>query len=114
MPGARVTRQLKREVISRAYNLIIKLMFPRRRFSDAQCGFKALSRQAVQDLVPYIQDNHWFFDSELLLRAEQCGYKIWEVPVEWIEDLDSRVKIIPTAIEDLKGLWRVRTTKFKA
>jgi len=114
MPGARVTRQLKREVISRAYNLIIKLMFPRRRFSDAQCGFKALSRQAVQDLVPYIQDNHWFFDSELLLRAEQCGYRIWEVPVEWIEDLDSRVKIIPTAIEDLKGLWRVRTTKFKA
>ena len=114
MPGARVTRQLKREVISRAYNLIIKLMFPRRRFSDAQCGFKALSRQAVQDLVPYIQDNHWFFDSELLLRAEQCGYTIWEVPVEWIEDLDSRVKIIPTAIEDLKGLWRVRTTKFRA
>ncbi len=113
MPGARVTRQFKREVISRAYNLIVKLMFPRRRFSDAQCGFKALSRQAVKDLVPHIQDNRWFFDSELLIRAEQQGYKIWEVPVEWIEDLDSRVKIIPTAIEDLKGLWRVRTSKFR-
>jgi glycosyltransferase involved in cell wall biosynthesis len=113
MPGARVTRQLKREVISRTYNFIIKLMFPRRRFSDAQCGFKALSRQAVRDLVPHVKDNRWFFDSELLLRAEQLGYKIWEVPVEWIEDLDSRVKIIPTAIEDLKGLWRVRTSKFK-
>lgn len=113
MPGARVTRQFKREVISRAYNFIIKLMFPRRRFSDAQCGFKALSRQAVKDLVPYIEDNRWFFDSELLLRAEQQGYKIWEVPVEWIEDLDTRVKIIPTAIEDLKGLWRVRTSKFR-
>jgi len=113
MPGARVTRQLKREVISRAYNLIIKLMFPRRRFSDAQCGFKALSQKAARDLLPHIKDDRWFFDSELLLRAEQCGYAIWEVPVEWIEDLDSRVKILPTAIEDLKGLWRVRTTKFR-
>ncbi|MCS7059728.1 MAG: glycosyltransferase family 2 protein [Anaerolineae bacterium] len=111
MAGARVTRQLKREIISRCYNLIVKLMFPRRRFSDAQCGFKALTRQAVRDLIPHIVDNNWFFDSELLIRAEQRGYRVWEVPVEWIEDLDSRVKIIPTAIEDLKGLWRVRTTK---
>jgi glycosyltransferase involved in cell wall biosynthesis len=112
MRGSHVTRQLKREVISRAYNLIVKLMFPRRRFSDAQCGFKALSRKAVKELVPYIEDNRWFFDSELLLRAEQQGYCVWEVPVEWIEDLDTRVKIVSTAIEDLKGLWRVRTTKF--
>jgi len=111
MRGARVTRQLKREVISRCYNLIVKLMFPRRRFSDAQCGFKALTRQAVRDLIPHIVDNNWFFDSELLIRAEQRGYRIWEVPVEWIEDLDTRVKILSTAIEDLKGLWRVRTTK---
>lgn len=111
MPGARVTRQLKREIISRCYNLIVKLMFPRRRFSDAQCGFKALTRQAVRDLIPHIVDNNWFFDSELLIRAEQRGYRVWEVPVEWIEDLDTRVRIIPTAIEDLKGLWRVRTTK---
>jgi glycosyltransferase involved in cell wall biosynthesis len=113
MRGARVTRQLKREIISRIYNLIVKIMFPTRRFSDAQCGFKALSRRAVQDLVPYIVDNNWFFDSELLLRAEQCGYRVWEVPVEWIEDLDTRVKIVSTAVEDLKGLWRVRTTKLK-
>lgn len=111
MPGARVTRQLKREIISRAYNLIVKLMFPRRRFSDAQCGFKALTRRAVRDLIPHIVDNNWFFDSELLIRAEQLGYRVWEVPVEWIEDLDSRVRIVPTAIEDLKGLWRVRTTR---
>jgi glycosyltransferase involved in cell wall biosynthesis len=110
MRGARVTRQLKREVVSRAYNLIVKAMFPSRRFSDAQCGFKALTRRAVAELVPHLVDNNWFFDSELLLRAEQRGYRVWEVPVEWIEDLDTRVKIVPTAIEDLKGLWRVRTT----
>jgi hypothetical protein len=113
MRGARVTRQLKREIISRGYNLIVKLMFPSRRFSDAQCGFKALSRKAVENLIPSIVDNNWFFDSELLLRAEQCGYRVWEVPVEWVEDLDTRVKIVSTAIEDLKGLWRVRTTKLK-
>jgi glycosyltransferase involved in cell wall biosynthesis len=113
MPGARVTRQLKREIISRAYNLIVKLMFPRRKFSDAQCGFKAMTRKAAKNLLPYIEDNRWFFDSELLLRAEQQGYKVWEVPVEWIEDLDTRVKIVSTAAEDLKGLWRVRTTKFR-
>jgi glycosyltransferase involved in cell wall biosynthesis len=113
MRGARVRRQFKREVISRIYNVIVKIMFPMRRFSDAQCGFKALSRKAVQELAPYIQDNNWFFDSELLLRAEQNGYRIWEVPVEWVEDLDTRVKIASTAIEDLKGLWRVRTTPFK-
>lgn len=113
MKGARVQRQFKREVISRAYNIIVKAMFPSRKFSDAQCGFKALSRHAVNELVPYIEDNRWFFDSELLLRAEQQGYKVWEVPVEWIEDLDTRVKIVSTAKEDLEGLWRVRTTKFR-
>lgn len=113
MKGARVKRQLKREVVSRIYNLIVKLMFPRRRFSDAQCGFKALSRKAVQELIPHIVDNNWFFDSELLLRSEQEGYRVWEVPVEWIEDMDTRVKIVPTAIEDLKGLWRVRTTPLR-
>lgn len=114
MKGARVTRQWKREIISRAYNLMIKVFFPTKKFSDAQCGFKAMTRKAVKDLIPHIQDNAWFFDSELLLRAEQNGYRIWEVPVEWIEDLDTRVKIVSTAMEDIKGLWRVRTTKLRS
>jgi glycosyltransferase involved in cell wall biosynthesis len=114
MRGARVTRQFKRELISRAYNLIINVFFPFKRFSDAQCGFKAMTRKAAHELLPHIEDNRWFFDSELLIRSEQLGYTIWEVPVEWIEDLDTRVKIIDTAIEDLQGLWRVRTTKFRA
>lgn len=106
--GARVTRQWRREIISRGYNLLIKLLFPRRSFSDAQCGFKALSRAAVQTLMPLVENNHWFFDSELLLRAEQVGFRIAEVPVEWIEDLDSRVNIAQTATEDIRGLLRVR------
>jgi len=108
--GAQVTRQWKRELISRVYNLMIKVIFPLRRFSDAQCGFKAISGRAARRLIPIVENNHWFFDSELLLRAEQHGYRIFEVPVEWVEDLDTRVKIASTAWEDIKGLLRVRFT----
>ena len=108
--GATVTRQWKREIISRCYNLLIKLLFPHKKFSDAQCGFKALSRRAVEDLVPLVEDQAWFFDSELLLRAEQKGYRIYEVPVNWVEDLDTRVKIFDTARKDVEGLIRVRLT----
>ncbi len=107
--GAQVQRLWKREIISRCYNVLIKLMF-RNRFSDAQCGFKALTRQAVEDLVPIVKDQGWFFDSELLLRAEQKGYQIYEVPVRWIDDPDSRVNVLQTAWGDFKGLIRVRFT----
>ena len=113
MPGARVKRQPKREIISRCYNLIVKVMFPTRRFFDAQCGFKAIDAAVRVELIPFIVDNAWFFDTELLLRAEQQGWHVWEIPVEWIEDLDTRVKIVDTAIEDLKGLARVRVTPLK-
>ena len=108
--GAQVTRQWKREFISRGYNLMIKMVFPTRGFSDAQCGFKAISQKAAQHLLPIIENREWFFDSELLIRAEQHGYKIFEVPVEWIEDLDTRVNIVSTAMEDIRGLLRVRFT----
>jgi glycosyltransferase involved in cell wall biosynthesis len=111
MPGARVTRQPKREFISRCYNLIVKAMFPRRRFYDAQCGFKAIDAAVRNELLAHIEDNAWFFDTELLLRSEQRGWRVWEIPVEWIEDLDTRVKIVSTAIEDLKGLVRVRFSR---
>ncbi|MCS6800779.1 MAG: glycosyltransferase family 2 protein [Chloroflexota bacterium] len=107
MPASRTTRSLKREVISRGYNLLIKVLFWNH-FSDAQCGFKAITRQAAHELLPLVEDESWFFDTELLLRAEQHGYRIAEVPVEWIEDLDSRVNIIRTAIDDVRGLLRVR------
>jgi glycosyltransferase involved in cell wall biosynthesis len=107
MHGAIVTRQWKRELISRSYNLLIRLLFWHR-FRDAQCGFKAATRRAVNDLVPQVKDQAWFFDTELLLKGERQGYRIFELPVEWIEDLDSRVKIVKTAWEDIKGLVRVR------
>lgn len=107
MHGAIVTRQWKRELISRTYNLLIRLMFWHR-FRDAQCGFKGATRRAVEELVPQVRDQAWFFDTELLLKGERQGYRIFELPVEWIEDLDTRVRIVRTAWEDIKGLVRVR------
>ncbi len=105
--GSRVSRGLKREITSRAYNLLIKLMFwPS--FHDAQCGFKAVRRDAVQDIVPFIKDQAWFFDTELLLLAQKKGYRIKEVPVEWVDDAGTTVKVTKTAWEDVKGLFRVR------
>ncbi len=96
-----VTRQWKREWISRCYNLLVKLLF-RNGFSEAHCGFKAVKRSLAQKLLPQV-DDEWFFDTELLLLAEECDLRIYEVPVDRIEDLDSRVKIVPTALQDTKG-----------
>jgi putative flippase GtrA len=104
--GSRVVRGPKRELISRAYNLLLRL-FLRTHVSDAQCGFKALDRQAAQLLLPLIDDEEWFFDTELLVTAERLGMRVSEVPVDWVDDPDSRVKIVPTAMADLRGIWRM-------
>lgn len=107
LPGSSVTRSFRREFTSRSYNLLIRAMFLAK-FSDAQCGFKALSSTTAQDLVPQIKDQEWFFDTELLILAEKRGYRIKEIPVAWVEDPDSRVAIFKTVREDLKGLLRLR------
>ena len=106
MHGARVERSLKREVISRAYNFLLRLALGSR-VSDAQCGFKAGRREAIQALLPAVENEHWFFDSELLHLAEQGRLRIHEVPVDWTEDPDSRVHLVATAIEDLRGIGRL-------
>ena len=106
--GSRVERGPKREFISRTYNLMLKTAMAAH-FSDAQCGFKAMRTDVVQRLLPYVEDNAWFFDTELLLLAEKAGYRVHEVPVDWIDDPDSRVNIVDTAIKDIQGMWRVGT-----
>jgi glycosyltransferase involved in cell wall biosynthesis len=106
-PGARVTRSVKREVISRCYNLIIRTAL-RTRVTDAQCGFKALRNDVARQLLPMVADDSWFFDTELVVRAERYGLRVHEVPVDWVEDPDSRVRIVSTAWDDLKGIRRLR------
>lgn len=100
------SRGLKREVISRCYNLLIKIFFASQ-FSDAQCGFKALTRGAADALLPMVEDDGWFFDTELLLLAEAKGFRIFDAPVRWVDDPDTRVRIVRTAWDDIKGLMRL-------
>ncbi|NWF31207.1 bifunctional glycosyltransferase family 2/GtrA family protein [Streptomyces sp. PKU-EA00015] len=104
--SSRVVRGPKREIVSRAYNLILKSSLAAR-FSDAQCGFKAIRRDVAERLLPMVEDTGWFFDTELLVLAERAGLRIHEVPVDWVDDPDSTVHIVRTAVEDLKGVWRV-------
>ena len=106
--GSRVTRGPKREVISRVYNILLRLVL-RVRFKDAQCGFKALRADVARSLLPDVVNRNWFFDTELLVRAERAGLRIHELPVDWLDDPDSRVDIVATAIEDLRGVWRLAT-----
>jgi putative flippase GtrA len=105
-PTARVARGAKREAISRTYNLLLRATL-HAGFSDAQCGFKAVRTDAVKQLLPLVVDQGWFFDTELLVLAEHNGLRIHEVPVDWIDDPDSRVSVVSTARGDLAGMWRM-------
>lgn len=104
--GAQVRRSLRREVLSRGYMVLLKLLL-RVRFHDAQCGFKAGRRPVVQRLLPLIRNDNWFFDTELLVLAEKAGYRIAEVPVRWQEDPGSTVRVLGTVLEDLRGVLRL-------
>ncbi len=106
--GSDTDRQLKREITSRGYVFLIRATFPRLRITDAQCGFKALNRRTVDLIVPKIENRMWFFDTEMLILAQQAGLRICELPVRWVEDRDSKVHILKTAIEDIRGLARMR------
>jgi hypothetical protein len=94
-------------VLTRGYSLVIKALVWTR-FSDAQCGFKAARADVARRLMSHIEDNNWFFDTEMLVLAEKAGYRIKDVPVAWVEDVDTRVNVPKTVAEDLKGLARMR------
>ncbi|MEX0750110.1 MAG: glycosyltransferase family 2 protein, partial [Dehalococcoidia bacterium] len=102
-----IERSIKREVNSRAFILLIKALFWTK-FSDAQCGFKAIRREAAQALLPHVRDGEWFWDTELLVLAEKNGYRLKEVPVKWVEDPDTRVKFPDDIIKMVSGLVRLR------
>jgi putative flippase GtrA len=104
--GAHVQRGAKRELISRAYNRVLRTTV-RARFSDAQCGFKAVRAEVARELLPQVRDDAWFFDTELLVLAQRRGMRVHEVPVDWVDDPDSRVDIVATAVEDLRGVARL-------
>ena len=105
-PSSRAVRGVKREIISRCYNLLLRGTLAAR-FSDAQCGFKAIRADVAQRLLPLVEDTGWFFDTELLVLAERSGLRIHEVPVDWVDDPHSSVDIVATAVADLKGIARL-------
>ena len=104
--GSRVVRGPKRELISRAYSHIVRLAL-RSRISDFQCGFKAIRRERALQILPLVEDNEWFFDTELIVTAERLGIRVTETPVEWTDDPHSSVDIVTTAANDLRGIWRI-------
>lgn len=109
-PAARTTRCLKREVLSRIYNWLVRWSLGTRSFDDAQCGFKGVRIRTIRPLLALVENQHWFFDTELLVLAELAGLTIRTFPVTWVEDEDSRVNIPKTVLEDLRGLARLRRT----
>ena len=108
--GSDIERSWKREINSRGYIAVIKLLFWTR-FADAQCGFKAINRDAAQQLLPHVQDGEWFFDTELLIMAEKGGWKLKEVPVRWVEDPDTRVRFPHDIIKMASRLIKLRFRK---
>lgn len=107
LPGSQTTRGWKRELLSRGYNWLLHRALGLR-VADAQCGFKALTRRAAQALLPQVKDMGFFFDTELLVLAQRQGWRIAELPVRWVDDPDSRVRLLRTIGQDLQGVWRLR------
>lgn len=104
-------RTMIREITSRSLNFIFIQLFFRTHFTDAQCGFKAVTKRVVDHLIPKIEDNDWFFDGELLIVAEKSGYKIYEEPVHWVDNPGSTVRLVSTIWGDIKALWRLYSTR---
>ncbi len=108
---SKTERSFLREFISRFYNLLLKIFFGLK-IKDYQCGFKAVNQKIVEKIVPLIKNNNWFFDTELIILSHKNNYKIKEIPVKWVEKRDkkrkSKVKIIKTAWEDIKGIIRLK------
>jgi glycosyltransferase involved in cell wall biosynthesis len=104
--GSRTDRGPKRELISRAYNRLLRVVL-RTPVRDAQCGFKAVNAGVARQLLPAVRDDGWFFDTELIIRAKRAGLRVFEVPVDWVDDEDSRVKVLRTSWDDLRGVARL-------
>jgi len=111
--GEEADRPAKRGVPSRAYNFMVRLLL-RSGLQDHQCGFKALSREAFEELAPAVEDGHWFWDTELLVRAQKEGYEVREFPVDWTPKGDSKVDLLRDVLgmggQLLRTWWQLFVT----
>jgi glycosyltransferase involved in cell wall biosynthesis len=111
--GALIERSLKRTMLSRGYNMLIKLLFPHTKVRDAHCGFKFLKKSVARSLLPHIRDDCWFFDTELLMLAEQTGHKIEQIPVLWVERKASKVRVTRVVTDYLFNLLKLRVRMWR-
>jgi glycosyltransferase involved in cell wall biosynthesis len=93
-----VKRGLNRAIFSKLYNQLLALLF-KTNVKDMQCGFKAVNEDIIKKHIPRIKDDSWFFDTELVIMAENQGYTIKEIPVSWKSNPESKLKIIKVGFE---------------
>jgi len=110
-PQSKVKRKLVRKIISFSYNLLRKILIGSK-ITDAPCGFKAVDKKIIQNILPQVKDEQWFFDSELVILAEKGGYKIKEIPIKW-EDIrekedKSKVNTISLSLDYFKKLIKLK------
>jgi glycosyltransferase involved in cell wall biosynthesis len=113
LPASDIVRTGGREIASRGYNFLVRL-FLGSRIYDHQCGFKAFNRQRILLLLPAIRSNHWFWDTEILVRAQRAGYRVTELPVRWRAGKGTTVRFrdifeMGTAI--LRLWWQIHVSK---
>ncbi|WP_311171152.1 flippase-like domain-containing protein [Halobellus ordinarius] len=110
LPGNRADRPAKRGVPSRVYNGLVRAVL-RSDLRDHQCGFKAFSRDAFEDLRTDVEDDHWFWDTEMLVRAQRAGYEVAEFPVEWTPKGDTKVDLVRDVLgmgsQILRTFWQL-------
>ncbi len=114
LAGSNTRRSYLRETTSRFFNFLTHIFLPNKA-SDLQCGFKAIKADVFRKISPFVRDNYWFFDSELVILAQHFSYRLEEVPVDWAENRyrkrTSKVKVIRDIAKSLKDLlvfrWRL-------
>lgn len=106
-PRSAVRRGIKREIVSRCYRMLVRLLLGSK-IDDFQCGFKAAWRWEACRVLHSVSDRRFFWDTEFLVKAERIGMRIMQVPVKWTDQPSSTVRIAKTAGEDLQGIMRLR------
>ena len=95
-----------REIASRSYNFLVRL-FLESRILDHQCGFKAFKREPVLGLLDQVEATHWFWDTEIMVRAYRCGFKIKEIPVEWKSGKGTKVNLLKDSWNMFQQIMRL-------
>ncbi|MBD3359736.1 MAG: glycosyltransferase [Candidatus Buchananbacteria bacterium] len=105
--GSQTKRTLNRLIYSKVYIFLVRLFFPTK-IKDFQCGFKAVDKKTVSEILPLVKDKEWFFDTELLLIAEKNDFKIKEIAVQWKENPETKVKFIRTIYDYIENLIKFK------